>query len=86
MFSDWGASSNAIVGVGDITGDGKNDLVERDTSGNVYRNAGTGTGSFGSRVKIAGGRQGYKGLFWPTWSLRWRMSCPRRGNRWGHDR
>ncbi|MGW3666877.1 FG-GAP-like repeat-containing protein [Streptomyces sp. NPDC005141] len=63
VFSDWGASYNAIVGVGDITGDGKNDLVERDTSGNVYPNAGTGTGSFGSRVKIAGGRQGYKGLF-----------------------
>ncbi|MCT9010394.1 VCBS repeat-containing protein [Streptomyces rhizosphaerihabitans] len=63
VFSAWGASYNAIVGVGDITGDGKNDLVERDTSGNVYRNAGTGTGSFGSRVKITGGWQGYKGLF-----------------------
>ncbi|WP_326786899.1 FG-GAP repeat domain-containing protein [Streptomyces sp. NBC_00151] len=63
VFSAWGASYNAIVGVGDITGDGKNDLVERDTSGNVYRSAGTGTGSFGSRVKIAGGWQGYKGLF-----------------------
>lgn len=63
VFSAWGASYNAIVGVGDITGDGKNDLVVRDTSGNVYRNAGTGTGSFGSRVKIAGGWQSYKGLF-----------------------
>lgn len=63
VFSAWGASYNAIVGVGDITGDGKNDLVERDTSGNVYRSAGTGTGSFGSRVKISGGWQGYKGLF-----------------------
>ncbi|MFJ7967868.1 FG-GAP repeat domain-containing protein [Streptomyces sp. NPDC096324] len=63
VFSGWGASYNAVVGVGDITGDGKNDLVERDTSGNVYRNAGTGTGSFGPRVKIVGGWQGYKGLF-----------------------
>ncbi|MCX4576023.1 VCBS repeat-containing protein [Streptomyces sp. NBC_01571] len=63
VFSGWGASYNAIVGVGDITGDGKSDLVERDTSGNVYRNAGTGTGSFGSRVKIASGWQGYRGLF-----------------------
>ncbi|WP_328669962.1 FG-GAP repeat domain-containing protein [Streptomyces sp. NBC_00328] len=63
VFSAWGASYNAIVGVGDITGDGKNDLVERDTSGNVYRSAGTGTGSFGSRVKITGGWQSYKGLF-----------------------
>ncbi|QFZ75515.1 VCBS repeat-containing protein [Streptomyces fagopyri] len=63
VFSAWGASYNAVVGVGDITGDGKSDLVERDTAGNLYRNAGTGTGSFGSRVKIAGGWQGYKGLF-----------------------
>ncbi|MEV6018564.1 VCBS repeat-containing protein [Streptomyces sp. NPDC051997] len=63
VFSGWGASYDAIVGVGDITGDGKSDLVERDTSGNVYRNAGTGTGSFGARVKIVGGWQGYKGLF-----------------------
>ncbi|WP_442819236.1 FG-GAP repeat domain-containing protein [Streptomyces sp. NBC_01236] len=63
LFSDWGGSYNAIVGVGDITGDGKNDLVVRDTSGNLYRNDGKGNGSFGSRVKIATGRQSYKGLF-----------------------
>jgi len=63
VFSNWGASYNAIVGVGDITGDGKSDLVSRDTSGNLYRNSGTGTGSFGSRVKIESGWQGYKGLF-----------------------
>ncbi|MEU8791931.1 VCBS repeat-containing protein [Streptomyces sp. NPDC048643] len=55
-----------IVGVGDITGDGKNDLVERDTAGNLHRNSGTGTGTFGSRVKISGGWQSCKGLFWPT--------------------
>ncbi|MFE0633197.1 FG-GAP repeat domain-containing protein [Streptomyces sp. NPDC058864] len=63
VFSDWGGSYNAIVGVGDITGDGKNDLVARDTSGNLYRNDGKGNGSFGSRVKVATGWQGYKGLF-----------------------
>ena len=63
VFSDWGGSYNAIVGVGDITGDGRNDLVSRDTAGNLYRNTGNGKGSFGSRVKIASGWQGYKGLF-----------------------
>ncbi|MFF7641469.1 FG-GAP-like repeat-containing protein [Streptomyces canus] len=63
VFSNWGGSYNAIVGVGDITGDGKNDLVSRDTGGNLYRNDGNGKGSFGARVKIAGGWQGYKGLF-----------------------
>ncbi|MFJ6663131.1 FG-GAP repeat domain-containing protein [Streptomyces sp. NPDC091383] len=63
VFSAWGASYNAVVGVGDITGDGRSDLVERDTAGNLYRNAGDGKGSFGARVKISGGWQGYKGLF-----------------------
>jgi hypothetical protein len=63
VFSNWGGSYNAIVGVGDITGDGKNDLVVRDSAGSLYRNAGNGKGSFGARVKIASGWQGYKGLF-----------------------
>ncbi|MFE7172296.1 FG-GAP-like repeat-containing protein [Streptomyces sp. NPDC057616] len=63
VFADWGASYNVIVGVGDITGDGRADLVSRDTSGTLWRNAGNGKGSFGSRTKIATGWQGYKGLF-----------------------
>ncbi|MFJ9150898.1 FG-GAP repeat domain-containing protein [Streptomyces sp. NPDC102270] len=52
-----------IVGVGDITGDGKADLVSRDSAGNIWRNNGDGQGSFGARTRIATGRQGYKGLF-----------------------
>ncbi|WP_282703268.1 VCBS repeat-containing protein [Streptomyces sp. CC219B] len=63
LAAAWGGSYNAIVGVGDITGDGKNDLVARDTAGNLYRNNGDGKGSFGARVKIASGWQGYKGVF-----------------------
>ncbi|MFE9440383.1 FG-GAP-like repeat-containing protein [Streptomyces sp. NPDC006602] len=63
VFSDWGTSYNVIVGVGDITGDGKADIVSRDTSGTVWRNNGNGKGSFGGRTKIATGWQGYKGLF-----------------------
>ncbi|WP_280876215.1 FG-GAP repeat domain-containing protein [Streptomyces pseudovenezuelae] len=63
VFSGWGATYNAVVGVGDITGDGKNDLVVRDTAGNLYRQTGTGKGSFAARVKIATGWKGYKGLF-----------------------
>lgn len=63
VFSAWGASYNVVVGVGDISGDGKADLVERDGSGNLYRNNGDGKGSFGARTKIATGWQGYKGIF-----------------------
>ncbi|GHD60711.1 hypothetical protein GCM10010317_053460 [Streptomyces mirabilis] len=63
VFNDWGPSYNVIVGVGDITGDGRADIVSRDTSGTVWRNNGNGKGSFGGRTKIATGWQGYKSLF-----------------------
>ncbi|MET8134508.1 FG-GAP-like repeat-containing protein [Streptomyces sp. NPDC005251] len=62
VFSAWGSSYNAIVGVGDITGDGRADLVSRDTGGNLYRNGGDGKGSFGGRTKIATGWQGYRAV------------------------
>ncbi|MGW6906854.1 FG-GAP repeat domain-containing protein [Streptomyces sp. NPDC054940] len=62
LFTNWGGSYNAVVGIGDITDDGRPDLVSRDTSGNAWRNSGDGKGSFGSRVKIASGWSGYKSL------------------------
>jgi hypothetical protein len=62
VFSDWGASYDAVVGAGDLNGDAKPDLVTRDTAGNLYRNNGDGKGSFSSRVKIATGWQSYKAL------------------------
>ncbi|MER6451043.1 VCBS repeat-containing protein [Streptomyces sp900105245] len=62
LFTAWGGSYDAVVGVGDITDDGKADLVSRDTSGNLYRNSGDGKGSFGARTKIATGWGGYKSL------------------------
>lgn len=63
VFTGWGTGYNVIVGPGDITGDGKADLVSRDGNGDLWRNSGDGRGSFGPRVKIAGGWQGYKGIF-----------------------
>ncbi|MBQ1093056.1 VCBS repeat-containing protein [Streptomyces sp. B93] len=63
VFSGWGASYNAVVGVGDINGDGRADLVSRDTKGNLYRNSGNGKGSFYGRTKIATGWQGHKRLW-----------------------
>ncbi|MEU2619509.1 VCBS repeat-containing protein [Streptomyces sp. NPDC007157] len=60
VLSNWGGSYNAVVGVGDITDDGRPDLVSRDTSGNVWRTSGDGKGSFGTRVRIASGWSGYK--------------------------
>ncbi|MGY5033862.1 FG-GAP repeat domain-containing protein [Streptomyces sp. 900116325] len=65
VFKDWGASYNTVVGVGDITGDGKADIVERDSAGKLFRNNADGKGSFSSRTGIATGWQGYKGIFRP---------------------
>ncbi|WP_406094498.1 FG-GAP repeat domain-containing protein [Streptomyces sp. NBC_01013] len=63
VFSGWGSSYNAMVGVGDLTGDGKNDIVVRDSAGKLFRNNGNGKGSFGPRTQIATGWKAYKGLF-----------------------
>ncbi|MGW3287593.1 FG-GAP repeat domain-containing protein [Streptomyces sp. NPDC001002] len=63
LSASWGVSYNVVVGAGDITGDGRADLVARDTAGNLYRLDGTGKGTFGTRVKIGTGWQRYKGLF-----------------------
>ncbi|MFG3507148.1 FG-GAP-like repeat-containing protein [Streptomyces sp. NPDC047821] len=61
--NNWANGRNAFVGVGDLNKDGKADLVSRNAAGDLLRNSGHGTGSFGSTVKIGTGWQGYKGLF-----------------------
>ncbi len=63
LATNWGSSYNVVIGVGDLTGDGRPDLVSRDTAGTVWRNSGDGKGSFGPRTKITTGWQTYKGLF-----------------------
>lgn len=64
VADNWGTSYNVVVGVGDITSDGKADIVSRDTSGRLWRNNGDGRGSFGPRTAIATtGWQGYKALY-----------------------
>lgn len=63
VFAGWGSAYDTFVGVGDITGDGKADLVARDTAGGLYRIPGDGRGSFTARVKIGTGWQRYKGIF-----------------------
>ncbi|MFL9681191.1 FG-GAP repeat domain-containing protein [Streptomyces sp. KL110A] len=51
----WGAYS-AIVAPGDLTGDGKGDLVARDKNGTLWLYKGNGAGSgFATRVSLGGG-------------------------------
>ncbi|MET9876534.1 VCBS repeat-containing protein [Actinacidiphila glaucinigra] len=63
LASSWGASYSVVVGPGDITGDGKADLIARDAGGVLWRHNGTGKGTFGGRTKIGTGWNGFKGLF-----------------------
>ncbi|WP_162468314.1 FG-GAP-like repeat-containing protein [Streptomyces adustus] len=58
---------NSVVGAGDFTGDGRPDLMARDTSGVLWRYAGTGVASapFSARVKVGTGWQQYKKVFSP---------------------
>ncbi|MGW6566531.1 FG-GAP repeat domain-containing protein [Streptomyces sp. NPDC054975] len=47
---------NLLVGPGDLSGDGKGDLLARDTSGNLYLYRGDGTGNhLATRIKIGAG-------------------------------
>ncbi|MFJ7155937.1 FG-GAP repeat domain-containing protein [Streptomyces sp. NPDC101118] len=63
--SGWG-SYEELVGGGDVTGDGRADLVARD-GGTLYLYKGTGKASapFGSRVKVGTGWSGYTKLVSP---------------------
>ncbi|CAM5253214.1 FG-GAP-like repeat-containing protein [Streptomyces aurantiogriseus] len=63
VFRDWGAGRNAIIAVGDVTGDGFPDLVSRTTDGKLLRNKGWGDGTFSATYTLASGWQTYRGLF-----------------------
>ncbi|MFD7610762.1 FG-GAP repeat domain-containing protein [Streptomyces sp. NPDC059828] len=59
----WATGRNAFVGVGDITGDGRPDLISQNTQGQLLRNNGTDKSTFRSTVKIATAGWGGKKIF-----------------------
>ncbi|MFI1014715.1 FG-GAP repeat domain-containing protein [Streptomyces sp. NPDC020965] len=63
LGKNWATGRDAFVGVGDLTGDGRADLVSRNATGQLLRNSGNGAGSFGSTVRIGAGWTTYKGVF-----------------------
>ncbi|MEU1351024.1 VCBS repeat-containing protein [Streptomyces sp. NPDC005776] len=52
-----------LAAPGDITGDGKADLVGVDGKGDLYRYTSTGTGKFGARARVGGGWGTYANLY-----------------------
>ncbi|HEY3502603.1 MAG TPA: FG-GAP-like repeat-containing protein [Actinocatenispora sp.] len=53
---------SSLLSVGDVDGDGYDDLVERDTSGTVWFKGGTGNTALKARVQIATGWNAYTRL------------------------
>ncbi|MGV9317275.1 hypothetical protein ACWDR0_34660, partial [Streptomyces sp. NPDC003691] len=56
--SGWGGMAD-FVGIGDLTGDGKDDILGRTAKGDLYRYAGDGAGRIGSGAKIGAGWQNF---------------------------
>ena len=52
--SGW-TNASQLTGPGDVTGDGKVDLILKDAAGVLWVYPGTGTGSFGTRTKVGTG-------------------------------
>ncbi|MFJ7157591.1 FG-GAP-like repeat-containing protein [Streptomyces sp. NPDC101118] len=59
----WAVGRNAFVGVGDITGDGRPDVVSRNAAGDLLLNKGTSTAGLSATTRITTGFGAYKGLF-----------------------
>ncbi|MEV8533138.1 VCBS repeat-containing protein [Streptomyces sp. NPDC051211] len=58
----WANGRVQFIGVGDITADGKADIVSRNAAGELLRNSGDGKGGLLATTKIATGFGGYKGI------------------------
>jgi hypothetical protein len=62
MSSGW-SSYNLIIGPGDLSGDGRGDLLGRDTSGKLYLFRGHGDGlGLGGRQLVGGGWNAYNAI------------------------
>ncbi|WP_371777474.1 FG-GAP repeat domain-containing protein [Streptomyces sp. NBC_01438] len=64
IASGWGGSYTTLVGVGDINGDGRPDILARDGKGLLYRHSSTAAGTLAAHVTIGtSGWSAYQGLY-----------------------
>ncbi len=60
-FVDLLGRTRLLGGVlGDVTGDGRSDILATDSSGNLWLYPNTGTGAFGARSQVGSGWTGYR--------------------------
>ncbi|MGQ4491097.1 FG-GAP repeat domain-containing protein [Streptomyces sp. SAS_281] len=57
--SGWGGYDD-LIGPGDLSGDGKGDLLARDTKGDLYLYPGNGLTEFGAKIKVGYGYGTYR--------------------------
>ncbi|MEV7613323.1 FG-GAP-like repeat-containing protein [Streptomyces sp. NPDC089799] len=58
----WASGRVQFIGIGDISGDGRADVVSRNAAGELLRNNGDGKGGLLATVKIATGFGGYRSV------------------------
>ncbi len=61
-FITGGWNYGLTLGPGDLNGDGRSDLLARDSSGILWSFPGRGDGTFGGRVKLGGGWNAYNSI------------------------
>lgn len=61
VSGSWG-TYNVTLGPGDLNGDGRSDLLTRDTGGVLWMHPGHGDGTLGSRVRIGTGWNAYNSI------------------------